>query len=126
MSWDARFRTTSGALTIEDLDAVLRKVAKEFRLELWRDKTDGALDPGDDGFAESLAEPDVDGEPLVWRLRFSEVDGERPTAALRFTREDDGWVGATSSSDVDPACFDDFNFVYERTKELLGGVDEEL
>lgn len=122
MSWDMSFGIASQSLTADAIDKVLRDVAREFRLEVWRDKTDGALEPGDEGFAEAAADPDIDGEPLTWRFRFREVDGARPTAALHFSRDDGGWQGSTSSFDVDPACLDELNYVFERTRELLGGV----
>lgn len=126
MSWDARFRVASDTLTADAIDEVLRNVARQFRVEVWRDKTGGALEPGDVGFAEAVAEPDREGEPLIWQFRFRAVDGERPSAALQFIMDADGWEGSTSSFDVDPACSDDLSYIYERVKELLGGVDEDI
>ncbi len=126
MSWDASFRFARDAHNAESLHSVLRTVAREFRIEVWRDKTDGALQPGDEGFVEAAAEPDVDGEELTWRFRFAAADGEQPMAALHFTEDEDHWSASISNLDVDPQCFGDFSLVFERIKQLLGGVDDDV
>jgi hypothetical protein len=55
--------------------------------EVWRDQTDGALEPGDEGFPEAAADPDPDGSGGRPRKR-SEPRNPEPAYPRRVHRRD--------------------------------------